>query len=319
MFWRQFGAIIWMTAIRELRQPVLLLITATSALAVLLLPVLIAHQFGEDGKLVRDSALALYFVFGLPFVVFAADSLRRERADGTAAVTLSKAVRPELFFMAKYAGLGLLTTGYMLVMTAAVLLADRIAPRSHLSDLRLYGILVALTVPALIAAGGWNRLTRRSFCAATWVGVCVVMGLAVLIASRIDGAAAAEITFSRPLQWRIVPATVLIGIALLVFAAIAAVLCTYLKSVPAVAVCFLILMTGLLSDYAFGRFAPVSRLANIAYRLIPNWQHFWTADALTGGGMVSANLLGNALLYGLLYTSGVLALGVAFWRHTEIR
>ncbi len=307
-----------MTAVQELRQPVLLLVTVSGSVAMLLLPVLIAHQFGEDGKLVRDSALALYLVFGLPFCVFAADSLRRERSDGTASVTLSKAVRPELFFLAKYAGIALLTAGYAVVMTATVLLADRIAPRAHLADLRLYYILLACMIPALGGAGLWNLLTRRSFCATAWMGWILAMVLTLVIASQIKGAAASGLTFMRPLQWRIVPAGIMIGAALLVFAAVAAALSTHLKPVPAVVVCFLVLLGGLLSDYALGRFASTSRAADIAYRIIPNWQHFWSADWLTGGGVIPAGVLGNALVYAALYTTGVLALGVALWRHTEI-
>ncbi len=316
---RQFGAIAWMTAIQELRQPILLLISMSGGITILLLPVLIAHQFGEDGKLVRDSGLALYFVFGLPFCVFAADTLRRERANGTAAITLSKAVRPELFFLAKYCGIAMLTLGYAVAMTAAILLADRIAPRVYLADLRMYRVLVALITTALTGAGIWNLLTRRSFCSAAAIGWLTALGLAVLIATRIEGAVDAGLTFARPLQWRLVPAALLIGTALLMFAAIAAVLSTYLKPAPSVALCFAILIIGLLSDYAFGRFASASSAAAVAYRLTPNWQHFWTADWLTAGGVIPGVLLQNAVSYAGLYGLGVLALGIACWRHTEIK
>ncbi len=307
-----------MTALQELRQPVLLLIAVSASVATLLLPILIAHQFGEDGKLVRDSALALSLVFGLPFCVFAADTLRRERRDGTAAITLSKAVRPEVFFLAKYAGIALLTAGYATIMTVSVLLADRIAPRMYLTDIRLYYVLLACLPSALVIAGAWNLLTGRSFCAAAWIGWTLALLLTLAIATRIEGAAGPGLSFSRPLQWRIVPAGVMIGTALLVFSAIAATLSTYLKPVPAVAITLLILLGGLLSDYALGRFAPTSRLAAMAYRLAPNWQHFWSADWLTGGGVIPAAVLGNTLIYAALYTAGVLALGVALWRHTEI-
>lgn len=316
---RQFGAMAWMTVVQELRQPVLLLVTISSGTAVMLLPVLIAHQFGEDGKLVRDSALALYFFFGLPFSVFAADTLRRERTDGTAAATLSKAVRPEVFFMAKYTGTAILTVGYALAMSAAVLLADRIAPRLYLADLRMYRVVAALVVAGLVAAGLWNLLTRRSFCAAAWVGWVAALVTAVLIATRIEGAVDAGLTFARPIQWRIVPAAIMIAAALLVFTALAAALSAYLKPVQAVAVCFLVLVLGLLSEYMFGRFADSSYMARVAYAVAPNWQHFWSADWLTGGGTVPAALLRQALAYAALYTTGILALGAALWRHTEIR
>ncbi len=307
-----------MTVVQELRQPVLLLITVSASVTTLLLPVLIAHQFGEDGKLVRDSALALSLVFGLPFCVFASDTLRRERSDGTAAITLSKAVRPEVFFLAKYAGIVLLTTGYAMIMIVSVLLADRIAPRTYLADLRLYYVLLACIPPALAVAGAWNLWTGRSFCAAAWIGWTMAMLFTLAIATRIEGAAGPGLTFSRPLQWRIVPAGIMIAAALLVFAAIAATLSTRLKPVPAVAISLLILFGGLLSDYALGRFAPTSRLAAVAYRIAPNWQHFWSADWLTAGGVIPIAVLGDTLMYSALYTAGVLAIGVALWRHTEI-
>ncbi len=308
-----------MTVMQGMRQPVLLIITVTGCIMILLLPVLIAHQFGEDGKLVRDSALALYFVFGLPFCVFAADALRRERADGTAAVTLSKAVHTEVFFLAKYTGISLLAIGYAAIMTGAVLLADRIAPRAYLPDLRIYFVFSAFVLTALAAAGIWNFFTRRSFCAAAWTGWFLAVLLTVITATRIEGTAYTGFTFLRPLQWRIVPAGVLIGVALLVFTSIAAASSARLKPAPSVTLCFTVLLGGLLSDYALGRFADFSRAAFLAYRLAPNWQHFWSADWLTGGGTVPAGFMLDALIYAVFYITGILALGIVIWRHCEIR
>ena len=75
-------------------------------------------------------------------------------------------------------------------------------------------------------------------------------------------------------------ACALLGLAILVLQAFAVLLATRLEATPALVVCSVVFLGGLMSDHLFGRFAADSRIASLLWRLTPNWQHFWTADWL---------------------------------------
>ena len=82
---RQFVTLSILTAVEATRQPICLLLTTTCILLTMLTPMLALHNFGEDGRLARDSGLAYQFVFGLFVAAYAAcSSLAREMRSGTA-------------------------------------------------------------------------------------------------------------------------------------------------------------------------------------------------------------------------------------------
>ena len=62
---RQFLTMAGLTAVEAIRQPICLLLTTACVVLTALIPLLTLHNFGEDGKLARDSGLAFHLVFGL--------------------------------------------------------------------------------------------------------------------------------------------------------------------------------------------------------------------------------------------------------------
>ena len=67
------------------------------------------------------------------------------------------------------------------------------------------------------------------------------------------------------------------------------------------------------------RRAASNPVAAWLYRLVPNWQNFWMADALTGGGTIPWAYVGQAALYAGWYLAGVLALGMLAFSRAEVK
>jgi hypothetical protein len=75
----------------------------------------------------------------------------------------------------------------------------------------------------------------------------------------------------------------------------------------------------MMSDYLFGRHAATSSVAAALYAIVPNWQHFWMADALHLEETIPVRYLLAAAAYAGLYLLGVLGFGIVFFRHTEVK
>ena len=60
----QFIAIARLTLIEAIRRPVFLLISLVCIGGILLMPLLLNYTLGDSARIIRDSALALYFLGG---------------------------------------------------------------------------------------------------------------------------------------------------------------------------------------------------------------------------------------------------------------
>jgi len=324
---RQILALACLTAAEAVRQPVCLLLTLTCISVTALVPLLLMHAFGEEGKLARDAGFACHFLFGALVAGYAASSsLAREIRSGTASAVLSKPVDREVFFLAKFAGVAATVLAFSLCAGLATLLSERVAekfsagPRvyGYVTDWQTGTLLLAAPFAAAVLAGLINYRARRPF-GSTAFGLLAVCLLLVLFVASFFNRAGQPAAFDPGVQWRIVPVSLLVTLALLVLAAIASSLATRLETGPILAVCLLVLALGLVSDYLIGRGAGDALWRNAAYRLLPNWQHFWVPDALTAWGTVPAAYLWRAGLYAVAYSAGILCLGVLSFRHAEMR
>ena len=89
-------------------------------------------------------------------------------------------------------------------------------------------------------------------------------------------------------DWRLVPAGILILFALWILAALALACSTRLDTIPTLAVCSAFFLIGLMSDYFFSQAGGKIGgggpwWASTLYTVVPNWQLFWLADALETG------------------------------------
>jgi hypothetical protein len=121
-------------------------------------------------------------------------------------------------------------------------------------------------------------------------------------------------------DWRLVPAGILILFAFWIFAAVALACSTRLDMIATLTVCSAIFLLGLMSDYLFGQLAERgSWWASALYSAVPNWQLFWLADALeTGKDTFSWAYVGKAFAYMIFYAGAALSVAVALFDDREL-
>ena len=104
---RQFSNIAVNAFMELIRQPIFLLLMTASVMFEIFLAVPYYFAFGDEPKLIENSALAVMLLSGLfGAVLSASSSLAREIRSGTALAVLSKPVGRAQFLLAKFAGAG---------------------------------------------------------------------------------------------------------------------------------------------------------------------------------------------------------------------
>jgi hypothetical protein len=121
-------------------------------------------------------------------------------------------------------------------------------------------------------------------------------------------------------DWRLLPAGILILFALWILAALATACSTRLDIIPTLAICSAFFLAGLMSDYFFGKRAEAgSWWASALYTVTPNWQLFWLADALESGkSTFHWAYVGKAFVYLAGYAGAALAVGAALFEEREL-
>jgi hypothetical protein len=121
-------------------------------------------------------------------------------------------------------------------------------------------------------------------------------------------------------DWRIVPAAILILFALWILAALALACSTRFDMIPTLVICSALFLVGLMSDYLFGRPAAAGAWwASVLYTITPNWQIFWLADALeTGKSTFHWGYVAKAFVYVVGYVGAALAVAVAMFEDREL-
>jgi ABC-type transport system involved in multi-copper enzyme maturation permease subunit len=318
---RQFYTIAANAFMELIRQPVFLLLMTGSVAFELFLAVPYYFAFGDEPKLVKNSALAVMLLSGLFGAVLSASvSLAREIRVGTALAVLSKPVGRAQFLLAKYAGLAAALTLLTFVNLIGVLLCSKMAFDSYgRTDLAALGIF-ALGVAVAYAVGGFsNFFLRRPFVSDAVLALVVTATLAALIVARFTQQQQSADTMAQ-VDWRLVPAGILILFALWILAALALACSTRLDTIPTLAVCSAFFLIGLMSDYFFGQRAEAgSWWASTLYTVIPNWQIFWLADALDmGKSTFQWDYVAKAFTYTVGYAGAALALGTALFEEREL-
>ena len=304
-----------------IRQPIFLLLMTGSVLFEIFLAVPYYFAFGDEMKLVKTSALAVMLLTGLFGAVLSASaSLAREIRSGTALTVLSKPVGRAQFLFAKFAGLAGALTVLAYVNFIGVLLASWLAFDAYgKTDISAIGIFVGAIALAYALAGCSNFFLRRPFVSDAVFGVVIMSTLATFIILQFTSQMQ-SLGQQAAVDWRLLPAGILILFALWILAALALACSTRFDTIPTLAICSAIFLVGLMSDYFFGLpAAKGSWWASTLYTVVPNWQLFWLADALeTGKNTFQWAYVGKALAYAAGYVGAALALGAALFEEREL-
>lgn len=302
------------------RQPIVLLLTTTSAVAIVFLASIPYFGLGEDPKLVKDMVLAVMFLTGLfGSVLCASNTLAREIRTGTALTVLSKPVGRATFLLARYAGLVAVLTLTVFVNLLACLLASRLAFDSYgEADLRAVAIYFVSVLVAYLGAGFSNFFLRRPFVSDALVAMVITTTLAFIVINFYDHEGNAQ-PFAKGVDWRMVHAGLLVLFAIWMLAALALACSTRLEMVATLGVCTVFFFLGLMSDYLLGRPAMAGHWwAQVLYAIMPNWQKFWLSDALVEGGAIPWNYVAKAFGYAATYTGAALAVGLTLFEDREL-
>ena len=317
---RKFFNIAVSSASELTRQPVYLILQVGSLAFMALLASTYYAGIGEDTHIVEQSVLALIFVTGLfSAALNASASVAREIHNGTALAVLSKPVSRITFLLAKFAGLVLalaLQTGVQLL---GALLASRMAFDAWGSpDWLAIGIIAGALLLALLVAGAVNFFANRPFVGDAVLSVSGCMMAAFILINFFNRAGEFQ-PFGAGVDWRLIPAVVLIFFALIVLAAVAVACSTRLETVATLVVCSGVFLIGLTSDYFFGRAAQHGSLvADALYTILPNWQVFWMADALTDKKSVPWSYVADTAAYVAGYLIVSLSVSLALFENREL-
>ena len=318
---RQFLTIAANAFMELIRQPVFLLLMTGSVAFELFLAVPYYFAFGDESKLVENSALAVMMLSGLfGAVLNASASLAREIRVGTALAVLSKPIGRAQFLLAKFAGLAAALTLLTYVNLVGVLLCSKMAFDAYGStDLAALGIFAAGVAVAYALGGFSNFFLRRPFVSDAVLALVVMTTLAAFIIIQFTRQEGSLYTAAH-VDWRLVPAGILILFALWILAALALACSTRLDTIPTLAVCSAFFLIGLVSDYFFGRRAEAGDWwASTLYTVIPNWQLFWLADAIDmGKSTFHWDYVAKAFAYTVGYAGAALAIGAALFEEREL-
>jgi ABC-type transport system involved in multi-copper enzyme maturation permease subunit len=318
---RQFITIATNAFMELVRQPVFLLLMTGSLLFQIFLAVPYYFAFGDEPKLVENSALAVMLLTGLfGAVLCASSSLAREIRTGTALAVLSKPVGRARFLLAKYVGLAGALTLLAYVNLIGVLLASWMSFDAYgKTDVLALGILGGAVLMAYLLGGFGNFFLRRNFVSDAVVALVVMITLAAVFIFMFTKQKE-SLSVDSHVDWRLLPAGILILFALWILAALAIACSTRLDIIPTLAICSAFFLVGLMSDYFFGRRAELgSWWASTLYTIVPNWQLFWLADALeTGKDTFHWDYVGKAFVYMVGYAGATLAVGTALFEEREL-
>jgi ABC-type transport system involved in multi-copper enzyme maturation permease subunit len=318
---RQFFTIAANAFLELIRQPVFLLLATGSALFILFLATPYYFAFGDEPKLVKNSALAVMLLAGLfGSVLSASASLAREIHRGTALAVLSKPVGRAQFVLAKFAGVAAALVLLVYVNLVATLLTSRMAFDAYGStDLFALGLFALGVGVAYLLGGLSNFFLRRPFVSDAFLGLVIVLTVVFVVINFFDQHAAPQV-FAKGVDWNLIPAGLLILFAVWIFAGLALACSTRLEMIPTLAICSGFFLVGIMSDYLFGRAAEAGQWwASVLYVLLPNWQLFWLADAVASGkSAFHWGYVGKALVYAALYLGAVLSAAVLLFEDREL-
>ena len=323
---RQFVTIATNTFMELVRQPVFLLLTTVSAAFSVFLACVPYFGFGDDPKLVKDSVLAIMLLAGLlGAVLSASSSVAREIRTGTALAVLAKPVGRAPFLLAKYAGLA----GVLLLLNYVNLMASLSASRMAFdaygdADTRGLAIWAAGFLLAYLVGGFSNYFLRRPFTSDAMFALVVFATLAFVVNGTRTVAdptnRGVTIGAFANVDWRLIPASVLILFALWILAALALACATRLELISTLVICSGFFLLGLMSEYLLGKPAREGSLwASIFFPVLPNWQLFWIADALEQGKSIPwLRYLAGAAGYTVCYVGATLAVALSLFEDREL-
>jgi ABC-2 type transport system permease protein len=309
------------TFTETLRQPIYAVIVISGLILLFISPAVTMYTLDEDIKLLRELGLSTLFLSGLFIAIFsAAGAVTEEIETRTITTVLSKPVSRSVFIVGKFFGVVTAVALAHYILTLAMLMAIRHGVLSDAGDTHDWTVMSAAGGIVLLSI----LITAFLNYSYDWNFVATGMGLLAGLSSL----AMVFLTFIDR-DWKYNPAgnkftafdinaSILLFLAVVVLVALAILFSTRCNVVLTLSFCVGIFLLGLISDWIFGRFADTYLWAQIGYRLVPNLQIFWAADAIYGSGSIPFRYILQTGVYTLLYSAGILSFAVALFQKRQV-
>jgi ABC-2 type transport system permease protein len=309
------------TFIEIIRQPVYAIIIIAALLLIAISPSLTMYTMSDDNKLLREIGLSTLFLASLFIAIFSASGAVAEEIENkTITTVLTKPVQRPIFIIAKFLGV---TTAVILshyICTIALLMAIRhgvleSAAESH--DWTVIGSAGVIIVLVFMLSAFFNYSYDWKFSSTAIKLTAVFMTAGILFLAFIDR------------NWQFNPAkngintvdiygSLLLLLAAIIIVALAVALSARFNIIVTLSSCIGFFLLGLVSDYAFGRYAGTHLWAKIGRFLVPDLQIFWISDAIYEGKAVPLLYIGISASYAICYTIAILALAIAVFQRRQV-
>jgi len=286
-----------------LREPVFYLILITALVMIGLFPTMSMFVFRKQIKLVADSSMATTMLFGLFVAVLCAGhTISREMKNGTVLLLMSKPVPRALFVISKILGILTALTAFVLLCCCGTFISLLIAKdQFQLDNPAMIAYFAALALCS-VYGGVRNFLSQKSFASHAIGAMLIVIPAVTLIFGFMRVPELSLFGADSFIPFKIlIPAMLLLFPAVWAMGAISAALAIRLDFISNLMICLAVFLAGLVSQYFLYNWFGPSVTADILGSLIPNWQYFWMADALTNAAPIPASYVIWAYVYVLFY------------------
>jgi ABC-2 type transport system permease protein len=309
------------TFTETLRQPVYAIIIGAALLLFIISPSLTMYTMSDDNKLLRELGLSTLFLTSLFIAIFSASgAVAEEMENKTITTVLSKPVKRPVFIVAKFLGVVAAIVLAHYICTIALLMSIRHGVLETVRDTHDWTVISTASISVALVfllSAFFNYTYDWKFSSTAIVLGGIFATLSIIFLAFIDR------------DWQFKPqnnginaldiyGSLLLLLAVIIIAALALALSARFNIVVTLAGCIGIFLLGLISDYAFGRFAQTHLWAKIGRFLVPNLQIFWISDAIYEGSAVPLKYIIISASYALCYTTAILALAVALFQRRQV-
>src|SRR5207247_7516090 len=134
----------------------------------------------------------------------------------------------------------------------------------------------AFLAAAYLCGAFTNYFLNRTFMSDTVFFLVALVTVAFIAINCFDKDGKWQATWAKDVDWRLIPAAILILFALWMLAGLAIACSTRWEMIPTLAICTGVFLLGLMSDYFFQKRAEEGVWwAKVLYTALPNWQLFW--------------------------------------------
>ncbi len=306
-----------------IRQPIYLVILGVTAFLMIMNVGLAAFTLDDDDVLLMDLGLSTLLLSGMFLAAFsAAGVLSREIENKTALTVVSKPVGRMTFLGGKYLGLlGALVVAFYLTFLMFTL-AQRHAVLQTSADpwdlpviyFGFGGVLLVLAVAAFC-----NYFYDMEFSSTTVALAVPVLTAAVFLTGAFNEKFEVQTYWNGMIHGQVIAAAFLVLCGVLLLAAVALAASTRLGQIATLLSCAVVLVLGLISDYAFGRHADQSIVALTLYKLVPNLSLIGVTQALHSDEViVPFKYVWMTASYCALYAVAALCVGAALFQRREV-